>query len=113
MKHLQPVLLGKDNAATETKKFISLYKTYRADGAMDDQQIFEVALKQMQPDAEQQEELYDEDDVYGDIEDTANVDKPKTHSLNPQAKETRDQKKINAVTQKKKSVANLKVLFGK
>lgn len=110
MERLKPISLGKDDAATETKKFIDLYKTYRAEGALDDQQIFEVALQQIQPDAVQESELY-EDEIYGDTEDLENMDEFETQTK--QTPNLQEQNTIIEHERKKKKVPNLKVLFGK
>lgn len=47
-KQLKAVKLNDQKHQSTTQKFIELYKTYQAQGALDDEKIFEVALEKME-----------------------------------------------------------------
>lgn len=90
-----------DKGESKTQKFIKLYSDLSAQGALDEQQIFEVALEQYQTGGKPQiEHLVDEVDEFDGI-DPDNVE------------EIEEKKSDEAVPQKKpvKDVIDIKNLF--
>lgn len=69
MKRRETINLSDNAYESDTKKFIDLYNNLKAQGALDDEKIFEVALVQLNARGKQQvEELEDE------IEEAPQVD---------------------------------------
>lgn len=93
---------------TETKRFINLYKEYAAQGALDDEQIIEVAMQQLNPSQVTEEQLEDEfDGDIGDIQNTSDIG-----LANSFADATANTKSHPTAEQlKKKSVPNVRNLF--
>lgn len=61
VKRYETINLNDDKYESKTKRFISLYTDFKAQGALDDEKIFEVALEQLNAGIKQRvEELEDE-----------------------------------------------------
>lgn len=105
LERFHAVNLLNRNGDTQTKRFINLYKNNAAQGALDDERVFEVTMQQLHSNQATEEELEDEFD--GDIGDIQNST-PDTGSANAK---TYTRSHPPAKDQKKKSVPNVRNLF--
>ncbi|XP_031618342.1 probable 28S ribosomal protein S23, mitochondrial [Contarinia nasturtii] len=109
LKRYELINLNDHSAETDTKKFINLYKTYKAQGALDDEKVFEVAFKELKS-SRSQKVVEDNDFEIDDIEELSN-DFGLVKSFNT-INESSSTKEPDTESKKKKgSPINIKTLF--